>query len=138
MTCKLTQPNSLLFPTDVILNDYRIAFKSRQVSLVGRREVMSGKAKFGIFGDGKEVVQVYTSGTNRWVYMCYLPYAYDSQPARKWPMIIFQPCMSATDGSWSPMQGGIIAAGFQDTCMQRTQCIQFIPINYLPLRIVSL
>ncbi|HEX9029726.1 MAG TPA: thiamine pyrophosphate-dependent enzyme [Anaerolineales bacterium] len=41
-----------------ILHDYRLAYQSRQVSLVGRREVMSGKAKFGIFGDGKEVVQV--------------------------------------------------------------------------------
>ncbi|MEJ2263763.1 MAG: thiamine pyrophosphate-dependent enzyme [Anaerolineales bacterium] len=41
-----------------ILQDYRLAYKSRQASLIGRREVMSGKAKFGIFGDGKEVAQV--------------------------------------------------------------------------------
>jgi 2-oxoisovalerate dehydrogenase E1 component len=41
-----------------ILYDYRIAYQSRQVSLAGRREVMSGKAKFGIFGDGKELAQV--------------------------------------------------------------------------------
>lgn len=41
-----------------IVADYRAAYASRQVSLVGRREVMSGKAKFGIFGDGKEVPQV--------------------------------------------------------------------------------
>jgi TPP-dependent pyruvate/acetoin dehydrogenase alpha subunit len=41
-----------------ILEDYRLVYKSRQVSLAGRREVMSGKAKFGIFGDGKEVAQV--------------------------------------------------------------------------------
>ncbi len=41
-----------------ILADYRLAFRSRQASLVGRREVMSGKAKFGIFGDGKELPQV--------------------------------------------------------------------------------
>jgi len=41
-----------------ILNDYRIAFESREASLLGRREVLSGKAKFGIFGDGKEVAQV--------------------------------------------------------------------------------
>ena len=44
--------------TEEILQDYRLAYQSRQVSLIGRREVMSGKAKFGIFGDGKEVVQV--------------------------------------------------------------------------------
>ena len=41
-----------------ILNDYRIAIESREASLLGRREVLSGKAKFGIFGDGKEVAQV--------------------------------------------------------------------------------
>ncbi|MFM2255226.1 MAG: hypothetical protein RLZZ47_715, partial [Bacteroidota bacterium] len=41
-----------------VLNDYRIAFESRQASLIGRKEVLTGKAKFGIFGDGKEVAQM--------------------------------------------------------------------------------
>ncbi len=41
-----------------ILNDYRLAYQSRQASIIGRREVLSGKAKFGIFGDGKEIVQL--------------------------------------------------------------------------------
>ncbi len=41
-----------------VVRDYRIAFQSRQASLLGRREVLSGKAKFGIFGDGKEVPQL--------------------------------------------------------------------------------
>ena len=41
-----------------ILRDYEIAFESRQASLLGRREVLTGKAKFGIFGDGKEVAQI--------------------------------------------------------------------------------
>ena len=41
-----------------VLRDYRIAFQSRQASLIGRREVFTGKGKFGIFGDGKEVAQV--------------------------------------------------------------------------------
>ena len=41
-----------------VLSDYRIAFASRQASLLGRKEVLTGKAKFGIFGDGKEVAQV--------------------------------------------------------------------------------
>jgi pyruvate/2-oxoglutarate/acetoin dehydrogenase E1 component/TPP-dependent pyruvate/acetoin dehydrogenase alpha subunit len=41
-----------------ILTDYRLAYRSRQVSIVGRREVLSGKAKFGIFGDGKELPQL--------------------------------------------------------------------------------
>ncbi|MGZ3812519.1 MAG: alpha-ketoacid dehydrogenase subunit alpha/beta [Mucilaginibacter sp.] len=42
----------------IVLNDYRIGFESRQASLIGRREVLTGKAKFGIFGDGKEVAQL--------------------------------------------------------------------------------
>ncbi|MFM1791707.1 MAG: hypothetical protein RLZZ252_61, partial [Bacteroidota bacterium] len=41
-----------------VLNDYRIAFESRHASLIGRKEVLTGKAKFGIFGDGKEVAQL--------------------------------------------------------------------------------
>jgi 2-oxoisovalerate dehydrogenase E1 component len=41
-----------------VLNDYRIANESRQASLLGRKEVLTGKAKFGIFGDGKEVAQI--------------------------------------------------------------------------------
>src|SRR5579871_1224937 len=41
-----------------ILKDYRIACESREASLLGRKEVLTGKAKFGIFGDGKEVPQV--------------------------------------------------------------------------------
>ncbi|GAA4231215.1 alpha-ketoacid dehydrogenase subunit alpha/beta [Postechiella marina] len=41
-----------------VLNDYRIAVQSRECSLLGRREVLTGKAKFGIFGDGKEVPQL--------------------------------------------------------------------------------
>ncbi|MCG3118788.1 MAG: 1-deoxy-D-xylulose-5-phosphate synthase [bacterium] len=41
-----------------IIKDYRLAFQSRQVSLIGRKEVMAGKAKFGIFGDGKEIPQL--------------------------------------------------------------------------------
>lgn len=41
-----------------VLNDYKIAVQSRECSLLGRREVLTGKAKFGIFGDGKEVPQL--------------------------------------------------------------------------------
>ena len=41
-----------------VLNDYRSACESREASLLGRKEVLTGKAKFGIFGDGKEVPQV--------------------------------------------------------------------------------
>ena len=41
-----------------VLEDYRWAYLSREVSLISRKEVLTGKAKFGIFGDGKEVAQV--------------------------------------------------------------------------------
>ncbi|MBI9034365.1 MAG: hypothetical protein JEZ03_07840 [Bacteroidales bacterium] len=41
-----------------VLNDYRIANESRQMSLLGRKEVLTGKAKFGILGDGKEIPQL--------------------------------------------------------------------------------
>lgn len=58
----MTEAKSLvveqLIGRDEVLADYRLVFRSRQVSLVGHREVMSGKAKFGIFGDGKELAQV--------------------------------------------------------------------------------
>lgn len=41
-----------------VLNDYELAVASREASLIGRREVLTGKAKFGIFGDGKELAQI--------------------------------------------------------------------------------
>ncbi len=41
-----------------VLNDFRLINESRQASLLGRKEVLTGKAKFGIFGDGKELAQV--------------------------------------------------------------------------------
>lgn len=49
---------NIIFSPEEVLNDYRIAVESRQASLLGRREVLSGKGKFGIFGDGKEVPQL--------------------------------------------------------------------------------
>lgn len=42
----------------IVIADYKIAFESRQASLLGRKEVLTGKAKFGIFGDGKELPQI--------------------------------------------------------------------------------
>jgi TPP-dependent pyruvate/acetoin dehydrogenase alpha subunit len=43
---------------EVILADYKLACESREASLIGRKEVFMGKAKFGIFGDGKELAQI--------------------------------------------------------------------------------
>ncbi|MFN0202261.1 MAG: thiamine pyrophosphate-dependent enzyme [Bacteroidia bacterium] len=48
---------AVLSPAQII-EDYRLGFQSRHASLIGRKEVLSGKAKFGIFGDGKEVPQL--------------------------------------------------------------------------------
>ena len=45
-------------PTKEILQDYKLAVASRHASLIGRKEVFMGKAKFGIFGDGKELPQI--------------------------------------------------------------------------------
>ena len=41
-----------------VLKDYKVVCESRETSLLSRKEVLTGKAKFGIFGDGKEVAQV--------------------------------------------------------------------------------
>ena len=41
-----------------LLADYKLGLKSRQISIIGRKEVLTGKAKFGIFGDGKELPQI--------------------------------------------------------------------------------
>ncbi|MBE0663675.1 MAG: transketolase [Bacteroidales bacterium] len=55
---KILTPFKLLPEAPEILRDYRIGWESRHASLLGRREVLTGKAKFGIFGDGKEVPQL--------------------------------------------------------------------------------
>jgi len=53
------------FTKEEILNDYYIAHLSRNISLMGRKEVLTGKAKFGIFGDGKELAQIALAKTFR-------------------------------------------------------------------------
>ena len=57
-TNKQDQSVKQAFNKEEVLNDFRIANESRQASLIGRREVLTGKGKFGIFGDGKEVAQL--------------------------------------------------------------------------------
>ena len=49
---------TLPLSTEQLIKDYRLGFRSRQASIIGRREVLTGKAKFGIFGDGKELIQL--------------------------------------------------------------------------------
>lgn len=57
---ELETKNTLSFDEfkDVVLKDFILANESRQLSLLGRKEVLTGKAKFGIFGDGKELAQI--------------------------------------------------------------------------------
>ncbi len=50
--------DELLLSKEEILADYKLACESREVSLLGRKDVFMGRAKFGIFGDGKEVAQI--------------------------------------------------------------------------------
>ncbi|HOZ15517.1 MAG TPA: thiamine pyrophosphate-dependent enzyme [Tenuifilaceae bacterium] len=54
----MSKQNTTQFSKEEILNDYYLATLSRQISLMGRKEVLTGKAKFGIFGDGKELAQI--------------------------------------------------------------------------------
>ena len=68
--CHMDNATPLTMPADAklsfdkcrqeVLSDYRIACISREASLLGRKEELTGKAKFGIFGDGKEIAQVAT------------------------------------------------------------------------------
>ena len=60
MSKELSQPKDISFDEfkKEVKKDYEIAVISRECSLLGRREVLTGKAKFGIFGDGKEVPQL--------------------------------------------------------------------------------
>jgi pyruvate/2-oxoglutarate/acetoin dehydrogenase E1 component/TPP-dependent pyruvate/acetoin dehydrogenase alpha subunit len=51
-------PNQVEAFKKSVLDDYKLAVESREASLIGRREVLTGKAKFGIFGDGKELPQI--------------------------------------------------------------------------------
>ncbi len=55
---KTASPSISSKKADSILADYRLVCESREASLLGRKEVFMGKAKFGIFGDGKEVAQI--------------------------------------------------------------------------------
>ena len=59
-TSKISEKNDLTFAElkEIVLADYKLANESREASYMGRKEVLTGKAKFGIFGDGKEVAQI--------------------------------------------------------------------------------
>src|ERR671922_1754877 len=55
----ITSPRArITLARDEIVNDYRLAVRSRAASEIGRREVLNGRAPFGIFGDGKELANL--------------------------------------------------------------------------------
>ncbi len=58
MTDTFSPPTPARLTRESVLSDYALGWRSRHASLIGRREVLTGKAKFGIFGDGKEVAQL--------------------------------------------------------------------------------
>ena len=58
MTDTISPPTPARLTRESVLADYALGWRSRHASLIGRREVLTGKAKFGIFGDGKEVAQL--------------------------------------------------------------------------------
>jgi len=57
-TTKSNKKKRISISKEEVLNDYRLGWESRHASLMGRKEVFMGKAKFGIFGDGKELAQL--------------------------------------------------------------------------------
>lgn len=57
LLASITSTDVLLTKKEV-LNDYRVACESREVSYIGRQDVFRGRAKFGVFGDGKELAQI--------------------------------------------------------------------------------
>jgi 2-oxoisovalerate dehydrogenase E1 component len=58
VSVKPVETDNSQFTRESIIEDYRTGYRSRQASLIGRKEVLTGKAKFGIFGDGKETAQL--------------------------------------------------------------------------------
>lgn len=96
------------FKTEV-LNDYKIAITSRECSLLGRKEVLTGKAKFGIFGDGKEVPQLamakaFQNGDFRSGY--YRDQTFMMAIGELNPLQFFAGLYGHTDITHDPMSGG--------------------------------
>ncbi|MGF7140721.1 alpha-ketoacid dehydrogenase subunit alpha/beta [Roseimarinus sediminis] len=92
-----------------LLNDYYIAYLSRQLSLMGRREVHNGRAHFGIFGDGKEVAQVALAKTFRkgdWRSGYYRDQTFMLALGLLEPEEFFAMIYGDTDVSFNPSTGG--------------------------------
>lgn len=113
------RPN-LPLPAAEILRDYRIGVESRQASLMGRKEVLGGKAKFGIFGDGKEVAQLamaraFHKGDVRSGY--YRDQTFMFATGMSTISEFFAQLYSITDGSLEPASSGRLMNGHFSTRM---------------------
>ena len=92
-----------------IINDYKIAITSRECSVLGRREVLNGKATFGIFGDGKEVPQIamaksFKDGDFRSGY--YRDQTFMMAIGELTPLQYFSALYAHTDLKYDPMSAG--------------------------------
>ncbi|WP_075601932.1 alpha-ketoacid dehydrogenase subunit alpha/beta [Saccharicrinis aurantiacus] len=92
-----------------VLHDYHIGYLSRHLSLLGRKEVLGGKAKFGIFGDGKEVAQIamakqFKNGDWRSGY--YRDQTFMLAAGMTTPFAFFASLYGETDESINPDNGG--------------------------------
>ncbi len=108
---------------EIVLNDFRIAHESRQTSLLGRKEVLTGKAKFGIFGDGKEIAQlamakVFREGDFRSGYYRdqTFMFAIDALTIQQW----FAGLYAHTDLNYEPTSGGRQMGGHYATQLVNT------------------
>ncbi len=95
--------------TKEVLDDYKLAHISRQCSVIARREVLSGKAKFGIFGDGKEIAQIamakqFKNGDWRSGY--YRDQTFLFATGMSDPKEFFAQLYGDTDIDWNPGNGG--------------------------------
>ena len=92
-----------------VINDYKIAITSRECSLLGRREVLNGKATFGIFGDGKEIPQIamaksFREGDFRSGY--YRDQTFMMAIGKLTPLQYFSALYAHTDLKFDPMSAG--------------------------------
>jgi 2-oxoisovalerate dehydrogenase E1 component len=108
----MTQENSDLSFTDFekeVLADYKLAHISRSCSIIARKEVLSGKAKFGIFGDGKEVAQIAMAKNFRegdWRSGYYRDQTFLFATGMSDPKEFFAQLYGDTDIGWNPGNGG--------------------------------
>lgn len=106
---KIDSATSLQTKRNQVLNDYYLVYLSRQLSLLGRREVHNGRAHFGIFGDGKEVAQIALAKTFKkgdWRSGYYRDQTFMLALGLLEPEEFFAMIYGDTDVSFNPSTGG--------------------------------